>query len=200
VPLKASKRGSDGITVPYGPIFDDIRSNNGFTDLRGRPDLAETIVEGSSSESLRRLLVRIAKEDAYFSLGCDLGVGRPANHEAHDFANEVAGGYIQVSAIKYRRPKTAQYDRFIEVVASRLADKAEGWLWLVDFDCTFVRFKLRQETPITRPSVWMWFFAEGGTEALATQSREALISAISDVLHMPDVVAILTDQKQRRAG
>ena len=30
----------EGMTVPYAPLFDDIRCNYGFVDLRGRPDLA----------------------------------------------------------------------------------------------------------------------------------------------------------------
>jgi hypothetical protein len=27
-------------TVPYPPLFDSVRKNNGFVDVRGRPDLA----------------------------------------------------------------------------------------------------------------------------------------------------------------
>jgi hypothetical protein len=29
----------EGMTVPYPPLFDDVRKNHGFVDLRGRPDL-----------------------------------------------------------------------------------------------------------------------------------------------------------------
>jgi hypothetical protein len=68
MPLQISKRGGDGITVPYGPIFDGVRKNSGFTDVRGRPDVAAQITEGGESKALRDLLVRTARENVYFSL------------------------------------------------------------------------------------------------------------------------------------
>jgi hypothetical protein len=40
--LEVAYREGDGTTVPYGPIFDDIRKNRGFVDERGRPDIAAT--------------------------------------------------------------------------------------------------------------------------------------------------------------
>jgi hypothetical protein len=76
--LEVTYRGGDGTTVPYGPIFDDIRKNRGFVDARGRPDIAASIAEGSESAELKKLLVRISEENIYFSLGCDLGKARRA--------------------------------------------------------------------------------------------------------------------------
>jgi hypothetical protein len=32
-----------GMTVPYPPLFDDMRKNHGFIDTRGRPELASRI-------------------------------------------------------------------------------------------------------------------------------------------------------------
>jgi hypothetical protein len=100
MPLEIYKTSKEGITVPYGPIFDDIRRNYGFTDLRGRPDLAEQIFEGSSSPALRDLLVRIAGERSYFSLGCDLG--RHCEDEQPQIQRKFSGGYIQVASWRRR--------------------------------------------------------------------------------------------------
>ena len=46
----------EGMTVPYPPLFNDIRRNHGFVDLRGRPDLAIEIPEGSQSSALKAIL------------------------------------------------------------------------------------------------------------------------------------------------
>jgi hypothetical protein len=93
VTLKINRRGGEGITVPYAPIFDAIRKNRGFKDTRGRPDLAEEIAEGIESRALGKCLVRIAKENLYFSLGCDLGSHREPEQPAP--LRQAAGGYIQ---------------------------------------------------------------------------------------------------------
>jgi hypothetical protein len=72
----------EGITVPYPPLFDIIRRNHGFMDLRGRPDLAATIPEGSESASLKSLLVEMSKPGApLFTLGCDLGTNKDPESE-----------------------------------------------------------------------------------------------------------------------
>ena len=61
-------------TVPYPALFDKIRKNNGFVDVRGRPDLARKIVESAHSPALRALLVELAMpRSALWTLGCDLG-------------------------------------------------------------------------------------------------------------------------------
>lgn len=65
---------SEAITVPYPPLFDSIRRNHGFVDLRGRPDLAAEISEGAQSIALKTLLIELAAGlSPIFSIGCDLG-------------------------------------------------------------------------------------------------------------------------------
>jgi hypothetical protein len=49
----------EGMTVPYPRLFNDIGRNHGFVDLRGRPDLAIEIPEGSQSPALKAASVRI---------------------------------------------------------------------------------------------------------------------------------------------
>lgn len=69
MPLKISRRGGEGITVPYAPIFDAIRKNRGFKDTRRCPDIAREIAEGAESPALRECLVRIAREISTFHWG-----------------------------------------------------------------------------------------------------------------------------------
>jgi len=118
VPLKISRRGGEGITVPYAPIFDAVRKNRGFEDVRGRPDLAAEIAEGIESRALGECLVRIAKENLYFSLGCDLG----NHHDPEQPAplRQVAGGCIEVTSINYASATTDQLDAFSLAFGSRL--------------------------------------------------------------------------------
>ena len=46
----------EGVTIPYAPLFDNVRLNHGFVDTRGRPDLAASIVECAQSSAMRALL------------------------------------------------------------------------------------------------------------------------------------------------
>lgn len=193
--LEVSRRGAQGITVPYGPIVDDIRRNNGFSDVRGRPDLAAKIVEGTSSNALRGLLVRIARENVYFSLGCDLG--SHCEPEASSAQRQVAGGYIQVAAIKYQRPSIDHYDRLCDLVEAKLAERVKRSHWKIDFAGTWVRFRLPHERRVTRPSMWIWFFAAARSKARAVESRERLMETLSDVLHMPEVSGTLSTRTRR---
>jgi hypothetical protein len=88
-----------GITVPYPRLFDKIRSNHGFRDLRGRPDAAAAIIEGLASPALHELLIDLASPNApLFSLGCDLGAHREKRGPKR--LREVAGGYLQVICVR----------------------------------------------------------------------------------------------------
>jgi hypothetical protein len=57
----------EGMTVPYPPLSNDIRCNHGFVDLRGRPDLAIEIPEGSQSPALKAILVELSEPDSHLS-------------------------------------------------------------------------------------------------------------------------------------
>ena len=54
----------EGMTIPDSPLFNDTRRNHGFVDLRGRPDLAIEIPEGSQSPALKAILVELSEPDS----------------------------------------------------------------------------------------------------------------------------------------
>src|SRR5262249_40019098 len=153
MPLEVSRSYKEGSTVPYGPIFDHIRRNSGFMDLRGRPDRAEKIAEGASSPKLRELLIRLAKERSYFSLGCDLG--SHIEEEKPPKWRKVSGGYIQVASMKYAEASTAHYDQFCEAFGGELKLYADKRRWAVNLEGTFVQFNLPNEMPVKAPSIWI---------------------------------------------
>jgi hypothetical protein len=190
VPLKINHRGGEGITVPYAPMLDSVRKNRGFKDVRGRPDLAAEIAEGIESRALDECLVRIASENLYFSLGCDLG-----NHQEPDQPaplRQVAGGYIQVTSINYALATTDQMDAFSLAFGSRLKRQSRSHQWSIDLVGTWVNFILPEEPAVSAPSMWIWFFAAARVLSKAEASREALIGAISETLHAPAVSKCLT--------
>lgn len=185
MPLEINRSFENGNTVPYGPIFDDIRRNYGFTDLRGRPDLAEKIFEGSSSPALRELLIRMARELSYFSLGCDLG--RHAEDEQRQAYRKVSGGYIQIASMGYAKVSTDQYDSFCETFGAELRRYAGKQHWKIDLQGQYVQFNMPDELPVKAPSIWMWFFAAARTHERSDQSREDLLAAIEEALHVDRV-------------
>jgi hypothetical protein len=72
----------EGMTVPYPPLYDDIRRNHGFVDIRGRPDLASKIPEASQSPALTDLLLGLSEPHSpFFTLGCDLGAHEERSSE-----------------------------------------------------------------------------------------------------------------------
>jgi hypothetical protein len=185
MPLEINKTFKDGTTVPYGPIFDDIRKNYGFTDLRSRPDLAEEIFEGSSSSALRELLVRIARERSYFSLGCDLG--RHSEDEQPQMRKRVSGGYIQVASMNYAEASTDQYDAFCEGFGKELRLYVGKQRWRIELQGRYVQFNIPGELSVKAPSMWIWFFAASRTHEKSDQSREELVAAIGETLHADHV-------------
>lgn len=187
--LEVSRKSGDGTTVPYGPIFDGIRKNRGFVDARGRPDLAASIAEGSESSALKILLVRIAEENVYFSLGCDLGMH--PEPEAKVTLRQVAGGYVQVVGMDYEQLSTDDYDEFGNRLERQLRAKSQGRNWRLWLDGRFVDFKFADRPAVNAPSMWIWFFAKAKTVGRAIEEREELLTILSDVLHSPRVAGAL---------
>jgi hypothetical protein len=179
--LEVVHQGGDATTVPYGPVFDDIRKNRGFVDARGRPDIAAEIAEGGRSPELRRLLIRIAEENLYFSLGCDLGMH--PEPEAKVALRRVAGGYVQVVGIDYSVLSTGDYDEFGNRVGRALRARSQGRNWRLWLQGCYVNFKFVHQPAVMAPSMWLWFFAKAKTDGKAIEEREYLIATLSDVLH-----------------
>lgn len=185
MPLTISRTFSEGTTVPYAPIFDNVRRNHGFTDLRGRPDLAEKVFEGASSIRLRELLVRLARERSYFSLGCDLGIH--IEEENPPASRKVSGGYIQLAAMSYAKASTTQYDEFCDAFGDELEPYAGKRRWAIRLEGRYVQFNLSSELAVKAPSIWIWFFAAERTHEKSNQSREELLNAIGEALHLDTV-------------
>src|SRR5213080_3107520 len=176
----------EAITVPYGPMRDEIRHNHGFIDVRGRPHKAAEIVEAGGSPALRDLLVRVATPGSpIFTLGCDLGSHRePTNVPAR--RREVAGGYIQFASIHYDRARPSSYAAFGNAIIAFLKKHVGQDYWKVDFVGKGVKFQLDNEPNGIFPSMWLWFFAAARDPFSAIESQERLIQAIDSAISRPD--------------
>ena len=146
-------RGGNGITVPYGAIFDGVRKN--FLALpmcRGAARCGRSNHRGRRMKALHDLLVCIAGKDVYFSLGCHLGC-----HPEPEFAaaqRQVAGGYIQFAAINYSNATTAQYDGLCKAMMPELRKRVGSCHWRIEIVGTWVEFCLPNEPTTTSPSMW----------------------------------------------
>jgi hypothetical protein len=167
-----------GMTVPYPSLFDDIRKNHGFMDVRGRPDLASQIAEGWQSPATRNLLIKLAQPDSeLFSLGCDVGT-KYLEEEKLPYS---AGGYIQIMNAAYADRSPEDYARFAEAVAKMLDKRSQGHEWRVHFHLTPVSLTLDDFSGMTG-SLWIWFHAFANDAKRALKSRETLIGALERAL------------------
>lgn len=182
----------EATTVPYPALTDDIRHNRGFVDLRGRPDLAMKVEEGSASAALRNLLTQVAMPNSpIFTLGCDLGSHmEPTNVPLSRRA--VAGGYVQVAGIHYHRTPTEAYAALANSIVAKARAQCGKDNWTIDFVGKGVRFQFEGEPTGIQPSLWIWFFAGARDEFSAMESRERLIAAISDTLVTPAAIEPFT--------
>ena len=170
----------EGTTVPYPPLFNDIRRNHGFVDLRGRPDLAIEIPEGSQSSALKAILVELSELDSpLFTLGCDLGTHEEPWRE--ESARYVAGGYVQLMCASYSDQSFEDYTTFGYAIAQVLGEKAQDCNWFVRFVLKLVVLSL-DDFSGAAPSLWIWFYAIAETPEAALASRESLIGELRRAL------------------
>ena len=170
----------EGITVPYPPLFDSVRNNHGFIDLRGRSDLAAKVSEGSGSNALRDLLVKLSERGSpFFTVGCDLGSHEEP--ESDENTRCVAGGYIQLMHCCYANRSREDYYSFGDIMARALEEVSQDYSWVVRFVLTFVAFNLDNFSSLT-PSLWIWFYAAGHSPEAALASREVFISRFRETL------------------
>lgn len=81
------------LVLPYVRNFEEGRTNHGFQDTRGRPELIDAIAEAGISPALKELLRALAQPTCkYFSIGCDLRTWPPS--EQSDLYQ--AAGYVQL--------------------------------------------------------------------------------------------------------
>ena len=158
----------------------DIGRNHGFVDLRGRPDFAIEIPEGSQSPALKAILVELSEPDSpLFTLGCDLGT-----HEEPwrvESARHVAGGYVQLMCASYSDRSPEDYTTFGYAIAQVLGEKAQDYNWFVRFVLKLVVLSL-EDFSGAAPSLWIWFYAIAETPEAALASRESLIGELHRAL------------------
>jgi hypothetical protein len=180
---------TEGITVPYPPLFDNIRRNHGFKDVRGRPDQAAQIPEGAESVALRALLVALAAPESHvFTAGCDLGT---SEFECTDSSQlQLAGGYVQVMSKSFVNRSSDDYYYFAKAIEAYMRRAIGRATWRLRFVMMPSRVLLDGATGI-EPSLWIWFDAAARSAQLARLSREVLIEKLRLALSNPELLTEL---------
>lgn len=170
---------AEGVTIPYAPMFDGVRRNQGFVDTRGQPDLAERIPEGTQSSALKNFLVQVAQPGSkIFSVGCDLGDKSIAEEGLPSYT---AGGYIHLMSMRYACQAPDDYVRYAEAVAELMEEESNDYVWHLNFLLTLVQFNLDEYNDIAA-SILIWFDAFGHTESEARLEREKCIACLTRCL------------------
>jgi hypothetical protein len=164
------------LVLPYVRNFEEGRTNHGFRDTRGRPELIDEIVEAGTSPALKELLRSLAQPTSkYFSIGCDLRTWPPA--EPDDLYQ--TAGYVQLlsadlvrEAIHRRRQML--FGRALEAyLDSHVGDDD----WVVRFAVAMVgAAELGGPEQVWSPVIE--FSALGETAAEAEASGERLVRAL----------------------
>jgi hypothetical protein len=166
------------LVLPYVRNFEEGRTNEGFRDTRGRPELIDEIAEAEASPPLKELLRVLAQPAArYFSIGCDLRTWQPT--EPDDLYQ--CAGYIQLLSADLAREaihrrRQLLFGRALEAHLDKRVGEDE---WVVRFAVAMVNV-----TELGGPEqVWspvIEFAALGETEAEADASGERLMLALRD--------------------
>ena len=166
------------LVLPYVRNFEEGRTNHGFSDTRGRPELIDEIAEAGTSPALKELLRSLAQPTSrYFSIGCDLRTWPPSEPgNAYQ-----AAGYVQVlssdlarEAIHRRRQML--FGRALEAHLDRHVGDDE---WVVRFAVAMVgAAELGGPEQVWSPVIE--FSALGETAAEAEASAERLMLALRD--------------------
>ena len=166
------------LVLPYVRNFDEGRTNHGFRDARGRPELIDQIAEAGTSPALKELLRSLAQPASrYFSIGCDLRTWPPSEPgNAYQ-----AAGYVQLlssdlarEAIHRRRQML--FGRALEAhLDSHVGDDD----WVVRFAVAMVgAAELGGPEQVWSPVIE--FSALGETAAEANASAERLMLALRE--------------------
>jgi hypothetical protein len=182
------------LVLPYVRNFEEGRTNHGFRDTRGRPELVEEIAEAGISPALKELIDEIAEAGTspalkellrslaqpasrYFSIGCDLRTWPPSEPvNAYQ-----AAGYVQLlssdldrEAIHRRRQML--FGRALEAhLDSHVGDDD----WVVRFAVAMVAAaELGGPEQVWSPVIE--FSALGETAVEANASAERLMLALRD--------------------
>lgn len=168
------------LTLPYERNFEDGRTNHGFRDMRGKPELAEDIREAAGSPALKALLVALAQPASrYFSIGCDL---KPWPSEEPGGPHQAAG-YLQLafSDLAGEASDQRRHLLFGRDLKARLERAVGDDTWVVRLVLATI-----DTADIAGPDeVWspvIEFSAMAATESEARASAERLIGALHDFM------------------
>ena len=171
-----------GLTAPYPPNFEKGRTNRGFSDLRGRPDLAAKVAEAENSPALRALLIALADKDSpFFSLGCDVG----EHEEPMDDGTKtpVAGGYIDIICADYDSRGDDEYRRLADAIEESMSPDAQGYSWAINFGikpCCFQVDGYKGDDVVV--ALCIGFYSAGSTAAEARANREVMLDSLLSAL------------------
>jgi len=171
----------EGNTVPY-PSFEKRdghsrrRHNRGFSDLRGRPEIAAAVAEVADSPEFAAWLVELAgRESPLFSLGCDLGTFRRSKRGVVN--RYASGGYIQLVGTNYRSLSEDYYKRLAESLGAHVEQSADDEQWDAGFLLQIVQLNLDGFNDETI-SLSVHFNAWGADPTAAKTSCELLIRTL----------------------
>lgn len=166
--------------MPYPAFHSRVRSNYGFVDVRGRPELVGGITESLNSAKFEVFLKRLASTSApIFSVGCDLGTHCDLSLDKH--LREIAGGYLQVVSSWYTNVRPEHWARLFNSVKHHVEQVVATDHWKVNFELAPVQVNLDGYNNLTG-SVKIDFFACAPSRKKALNSRERLIEAIDQGL------------------
>ena len=168
------------LVLPYVRNFEQGRTNHGFRDMRGRPELIDAIAEAGTSPALKELLRTLAQPASrYFSIGCDLRTWPPS--ERSDLHQ--AAGYVQLlstdlarEAIHRRRQML--FGRALEAHLDAHVGEDD---WVVRFAVAMVN-AAELGGPEQAWSPVIEFAALGDTAGEAEASAERLMRALRDLV------------------
>ena len=164
------------LDLPYVEEESNGRTNRGFVDLRGLPELAVKVEEAKNSPALQLLLGTLAQTGSVaFSVGCDRG----AIPERNAQGRFEAGGYVQLVLTDAARALRKDHAVMIAgQLGAYLKSKVGSHLWAVQTILTVVGLK-KLGGP---PQVWslaIQFYGFASEKAEAWHSSEELLQAIS---------------------
>jgi len=166
------------LVLPYVRNFEEGRSNHGFRDMRGRPELIDEIAEAGTSPALTELLRQLAQPSSrYFSIGCDLRTWPPA--EPDDLYQ--AAGYVQLLSSDLGREAIHRRRQMLfgRALEARLDSSVGDDDWVVRFAVALVN-AAELGGPEQAWSPVIEFSALGETESEANASAERLMQALRD--------------------
>lgn len=166
------------LVLPYVRNFEEGRTNHGFRDTRGRPELVDEIAETVSSPALKQLLRTLARPTSkYFSIGCDLRTWPPAE-PGHAYQ---AAGYVQLLSSDLAREAIHRRRQMLfgRALEAHLDQRVGDDDWVVRFAVAMVgAAELGGPDQVWSPVIEFSALAE--TAAEANESAERLMLALRD--------------------